>query len=176
VKNEPAKAEVKKPAEKQAQKETAPPSKGKAAEGAYAVSVGIFRSQKFVFEAEEKLRELKLPSYRRESKKNGEGIRVRVTAGDAARKKAAAEALRGVGYSLSESAGGLDVYVLYKEEADQVAQIVRSAGAEAKAESVKGPLPMWKVFAGPMDRQEADKAAARIKAAGMECFVTRNEP
>lgn len=152
------------------------PARPAAEAAAFSVAVGFFRSQKSIFEAEEKLKKLGYSTFRISHKMRGQGIRVRVASGDPQRKAAAVAALGEAGFALTQEGDATFVYLLFAEEAAQVTQLIQAAGAEAMPVDVEGDLPAWKVYAGPMTRVEAAKAAKRIKASGMDCFVAEVAP
>jgi len=143
-----------------------------AAPGAtHVVKAGAFASQKYLMEAVGKVRELGLPVQVVPTTIDSEGFTLTVGAADNEANSAAISALTEAGYVFSAPHPGVTVYFRFEGDAEAALKLSREFTEDAAVKPYKGPMPLWRVLAGPMDAEAAKAAAMKMKSAGLEAEV-----
>ncbi len=143
------------------------------AAGTHVVAVGVFRSQRHVTEISRQLTEMGFPVLTEEARKKGEGFVLRFGSTQKTKIASAVKLLKGDGYIIHEGDKGPELFFHFDDKAQTAKALVGETGAKARVDSVEGKLPLWKVYAGPMDKSSAQKAVKKIKGAGLDCFLLK---
>lgn len=179
----PAPQEVQKPAE--ATSEVSPPSApapeppapapaaAAAPEGAYALQVGVFRSQRYRHEMEQTLDKLDVPHFRVQATRNGVGYRLAVPTPTAEAAKHVQRVLDQAGYVYHRSPKGIEVYFHLEGEAQAALEHLSKAGISAGYGKLDGPLPLWTVYAGPFSEAAARSTRSRLANQGIQALLRR---
>jgi hypothetical protein len=136
--------------------------------------MGVFRSQKYRRETEQRLDALGVPHYRVEGAAKGDSFRLAVPAGDEAARERARAALDRAGYLYRETPDGIEVRFFLEEEARQALDAVSRAGLPGAGYlRVPGEMPLWTVLAGPFSEEQARAERERLAREGLESYLRR---
>ncbi|WP_025323960.1 SPOR domain-containing protein [Deferrisoma camini] len=165
---EPARAPAP-PAEPAEQPARAPaaPAPPPEPERPFALQAGMFRSQRYRMETEQRLRKLGFATFLRQTQRVSKGFRLVLGSGDGSK---ARQALTRRGYQV-EPQGQLLAYFFLKAEALRAARLLKENGIRARVEPYEGPFPVWTVYAGPFTRAEAEAARKRLAKEGIATYL-----
>jgi hypothetical protein len=135
--------------------------------------MGVFRSQRYRRELEEKLAALGVPYYHSEGTSSAPGYRITIPTPDPAASQRAAKALTEGGYAYHASAGGIEVRFFLEEEAQAALDLLARAGFRVGYTRVEDETPLWTVFAGPWDLEEAKAMREQLSREGFKSFLRR---
>jgi len=155
---------------------TAPPAPAAMAPerpGTHVLQMGVFRSQKYRRETEQRLDRLSVPHYVLEGTTQGASFRLAVPAGDDAARGRARAALEGSGYTYRESPEGIEARFFVEEEAQHALDLLSRAGLKGGYMRVEGDTPLWTVLAGPYTEDEARQARQRLTREGLDSYLRR---
>jgi len=133
----------------------------------FALQAGMFRSQRYRMETEQRLRELGFSTFLRRTQRVSKGFRLVLGSGDGSK---AREALTRGGYQV-EPQGQVLAYFFLKAEALRASRLLESSGIRARVEPYEGPFPVWTVYAGPFTRAEAEAARKRLTKEGIPTYL-----
>jgi hypothetical protein len=133
----------------------------------HALLVDVFLSQRYLREAEARLASLGVPHLRTEISRQGRGFRVSVAPADDAGRTAARKVLDKGGFAYRVTPAGFEVFVYYRDEAQQLGDVLAKAGVRATSDPVEGERPFWRLYAGPFPADEARRVRKLLEAKGM---------
>lgn len=151
-----------------------PPAPAPARPGTHVLQMGVFRSQKYRRETEQRLDALGIPHYRVEGAAKGDSFLLAVPAGDGDTRDRARAALDRAGYLYRETPEGVEIRFFLEEEARQALEAVTRAGLTGAGYlRVPGEMPLWTVLAGPFSEQEARAQRERLAREGLDSYLRR---
>ncbi len=142
-------------------------------EGGYVLQMGVFRSQKYRRELEQRLEDLGEPYYRTEGTGSGSGFRLTIPTPDPETRARAAAVLASGGYAYRTTTDGLEVRFFLEEEAQAAMDRLGQAGFRVGYMRVEGETPLWTVLAGPYDLAEAKAARERFGREGLDSYLRK---
>ncbi|MDW7709052.1 MAG: hypothetical protein SCH98_01160 [Deferrisomatales bacterium] len=142
--------------------------------GSHVLQVGVFRSQEYRRQAEDRLDGLGIPHYRVEGARQGVFFRVTVLSEDAATRARAAQTLDRAGFLYRVSGAGVEARFFLEREAGLARELLAEAGLPVQVSRVEGEMPLWTVFAGPYSEAEARETRALLLGRhGIETYLRR---
>jgi len=154
------------PARQPAREPTAP-ARPPQPERSFALQAGMFRSQRYRMETEQRLRKLGFSTFLRRTQRVSKGFRLVLGSGDGPK---ARQALTQQGYRV-EPQGQVLAHFFLKAEALRAARLLKENGIQAQVEPYEGLFPVWTVYAGPFTRAEAEAARERLAREGMTTYL-----
>lgn len=141
--------------------------------GTHALQMGVFRSQKYRREMEQRLDSLAVPHYRLEGTTGGASFRLAAPVTDDAARGRARAALDAAGYTYRETPEGIEARFFVEEEAQHALDLLSRAGLKGGYMRVEGETPLWTVLAGPFTEEDARQARQRLSREGLESYLRK---
>lgn len=173
---EPAPPEESAPPVPAATTEPPPPAKlveTSEPEGTHVLQMGVFRSQLYRQEVERQLDQLGISHYREEGSTEGAGYRVVIDTETPEERAKARKVLEDHDFAFREEDGKIEAILYLEQEAQRVLALLTRSGLAGGYGRIEGRVPLWTVFAGPFDLEEAKAVRERLKKEGLPAFLRR---
>jgi hypothetical protein len=142
-------------------------------EGAVLVDAGVYFSQRYLRLTAGKLQAMGLPHSVSELSRDGKGFRLTVLASGQAELGRARQAFRKGGYLFSEGESGIEAFFYLGSEVQEAASKLSQEGIACRTSPVSGNRPAWRVYVGPLPKEEAPAVVKRLRADEIPAYITR---